>query len=54
MHYKPCYKCSQFEIAGYMVLSNVTKFNYFLHWNITGAPRHIVGQALFFVNIGNW
>ena len=31
----------------------VTKFCYLLYWDITGAPRHIPGQALFCVNIGN-
>ena len=31
----------------------VTKFDYLLYWDITGAPRHIAGQALFCVNIGN-
>ena len=31
----------------------VTKFGYLLYWDITGAPRHIPGQALFCVNIGN-
>ena len=31
----------------------VTKFGYLLYWDIMGAPRHIPGQALFCVNIGN-
>ena len=31
----------------------VTKFGYLLYWDITRAPRHIPGQALFCVNIGN-
>ena len=31
----------------------VTKFGYLLYWDITGAPRHIPGQALFCVNIEN-
>ena len=31
----------------------VTKFSYLLYWDIKGAPRHIPGQALFCVNIGN-
>ena len=31
----------------------VTQFGYLLYWDITGAPRHIPGQALFCVNIGN-
>ena len=31
----------------------VTKFGYLLYWDITGAPRHIPGQALFCVNVGN-
>ena len=30
-----------------------TKFDYLLYWDITGAPCHIAGQALFCVNIGN-
>ena len=36
-----------------MTVSIVTKFDYLLYWEITGAPRHIVGQALSCVNIGN-
>ena len=31
----------------------VTKFGYLLYWDIMGAPRHIPGQALLCVNIGN-
>ena len=34
-------------------INAVTKFGNLLYWDKTGAPRHIPGQALFCVNIGN-
>ena len=36
-----------------MIVIIVTKFGYLLYWDIMGAPRHIPGQALFCVNLGN-
>ena len=33
--------------------SHVTKFDYLLYWDITGAPCHIAGQVLFCFNMGN-
>ena len=46
--------CRKLKILNVMCgMYHVTKFGYLQYWDITGAPRHIPGQALFCVNIGN-
>ena len=46
--YKSCFPHSE------SIITAVTKFAYLLYWDITGAPRHIPGQAFFLCQYRKW